>query len=136
MNTGVWKCSARSKHFDREFETLGRIRREQQNVFGIAVRGVGAFQHVALLRARRHAGGRADALHIDHHRRNLGVVCQAEQFVHQRDAGTGGGSKSARAVPGRADHHADGRQFVFGLDDACSCSCRFPDLSGTFRRIP
>ena len=73
--------------------------------------------HVALLRARGHAGGRADALHVDQHRGNFGVVGQAQQLVHERDAGAGGGRERARAVPGRADHHADGRQFVLGLQD-------------------
>ena len=43
----------------REFEALGRIRRKQQNMFRVAVRRVGAFEQIALLGARRHAGGRA-----------------------------------------------------------------------------
>ena len=34
-------------------------------MFGVAVRGVGAFEQIALLRARGHAGGRTDALHVD-----------------------------------------------------------------------
>ena len=131
MKTGVWKRSARSNDFDRELEALGRIRREQQDVFGVAVRGVGALQNIALLRARGHAGGRADALHVDDHRRNLGVVGQAQQLVHQRNAGAGGRRERARAVPGRADHHADGGQFVLGLQDAGSCSCRSRDPCGT-----
>ena len=102
---------------DREFKTFGRIRREQQNVFGIAVRSVRAFEHVTLLGAGRHTGGRTDALDVDDDRGNLGVISQAKQFIHQRDAGTGGGSERTRSVPGSADHHADCREFVFGLDE-------------------
>ena len=100
-----------------EFEALGRVGRKQQNMFGVAVRGVGAFQQIALLRAGGHAGGGADALHVDDDGGNLGIVGQAEQFIHERDAGAGGGGEGARAVPCRADHHADGGQFVLGLND-------------------
>ncbi len=48
-----------------EVEALGGVRREEQDVLGVAVRRVGARQDVALLRARRHAGRRARALHVD-----------------------------------------------------------------------
>ena len=84
-------------------------------MFRVAVRGIGAFQQVALLRARGHAGGGPDALDIDDHRRNLGVIGEPQQLIHQRDARAGGGGERARAVPGGADHHADGGQFVFRL---------------------
>ena len=55
-------------------EALLGVRREQQHVLGVAVRGVRAEQDVALLRARRHAGRGPDALHVEDHRGNLGVV--------------------------------------------------------------
>ena len=58
-----------------------------------------------------------DALDVEDHRRHFGVVREPEEFVHQRDARTGGGGEGARAVPGGADHHADGGELVFGLDE-------------------
>ena len=38
-----------------ELEAFSRIRRKQQNMFGIAMGGVGSFHQIALLSARRHA---------------------------------------------------------------------------------
>ena len=98
-------------------EGFGRVLGEQQHVLGVAVRGVGAAQQVALLRARRHAGRGTGALHVDDHGRNLGEVGEAEELLHQRDAGAGGRREGARAVPARADHHADRGELVLGLDD-------------------
>ena len=112
-----------------EIEGLGRILGEQQHVLGVAVRGVGAGDEVGLLRARRHAGRRAGALHVEHHGRNFGEIGEPEEFLHQRDAGAGGGGEGAGAVPGRADHHADRGQLVLGLDDGD----RFCLVSGSTR---
>ena len=103
--------------FRSELETFPGIGREQQNVAGVAVRGISAFHQVALLRASGHSGGWSYALHVDNHGGNFGVVSQSQQFVHQRNAGTGGGSERSRAIPGRADHHSDGGQLILGLDD-------------------
>ena len=114
--TGVCRRSARSNAVRRHVEALFRVGGVQAHVPGVAVRGVGGRADVALLRARRHAGGRTDPLHVEHHRRNLGVVGESEELLHQRDAGTGGRGERARAVPVGADHHADGGQFVLGLD--------------------
>ena len=72
---------------------------------------------IALLRARRHAGRRAGALHVEDHRGDLGEIGEPEEFLHQRDAGPGGGREGARAVPRRADHHADRGELVLGLHD-------------------
>ena len=58
------------------------------------------------------------ALHVDDHRRDLGVVGEADELAHERDAGAGRGGEGARAVPRRADHHPDRRQLVLGLHDA------------------
>ncbi len=104
-----------------EREALVGIFRKQQHVLGVAVGGIGTGDQVGLLGARRHAGGRAAALYVENHRRHLGKVGQAEEFLHQRNAGPGGGGKGARAVPCRADHHADRGQFVFGLDYGVAC---------------
>jgi hypothetical protein len=102
----------------RHLEALAGVFGKQQDVLGVAVRGVGAGEHVGLLRARRHAGRRAAALDVDQHRRDLGEVGEADELGHQRDAGAGGGGERARAVPAGADDHADRCQLVFGLDDA------------------
>jgi hypothetical protein len=42
---------------------------------------------------------------------------EAEELLHQADAGTGGRREAARAVPARTDHHADGRDLVLSLND-------------------
>src|SRR5262249_10828905 len=96
----------------REIERFGRVFREQQDVRGVAVRGGGARDQVALLRARRHAGRRPGALHVEYYRGNFGEVGQAQKLLHQRDAGTRRGGEGARAVPGGADHDADGSELV------------------------
>ena len=48
---------------------------------------------------------------------HLGVVRQAGELAHQRDAGAGGRRHRPRARPAGADHHADRRDLVLGLDD-------------------
>ena len=55
-------CAPNSKH---SFGSSGK----QQHVLGVAVRRIRAGQEVGLLRARRHAGRRAAALHVEEHRR-------------------------------------------------------------------
>ena len=116
-NTGVWKRLGEIEGLDGHGEAfLGRAR-EEHGVLGVAVREDGGGQDVALLRARGQAGGGADALHVEDHRGDFGVVAQADEFRHQRDAGTGGGGHGARARPAGAERHADGSQFVFGLHD-------------------
>ncbi len=87
MKTGVWKRSARSKALTANSKHSAGIGREEQDVLGVAVRGVGALQDVALLGARGHAGGGTDALDVDDDGGDLGVVGEAEQLVHERDAG-------------------------------------------------
>ena len=114
---GVCSRSARSKAWAREFERLGRVFRKQQHMLGVAMRGIGAGDDVALLGARRHAGRGTGALHVDDHGRNFGEIGQADEFRHQRDAGPGGGGEGAGAVPRRADHDADRGQFVLALHD-------------------
>ena len=100
-----------------QFETFRRGGRKEEHLFGVAVGGIGAAEHIALLGAGWHAGGGADPLHIDEHCRYLGKIGQAQKFVHQRNTGPGGGGKGAGSVPVRADHHADGSQFVLCLDN-------------------
>ena len=101
----------------RELEALVRVLGEEQHVLGVAVRGVGAGEDVGLLRARRHAGRGAAALHVDDGHRDLGEVREADELAHQRDARAGGGGEGARAVPAGAGDDADRGQLVLGLDD-------------------
>ena len=81
------------------------------------MRRVGAQHQVPLLRARRHAGRRTGPLHVEDDGRHFGVVREADELGHQRDPGTRRRRERARAGPRRADHHADGRQLVFRLED-------------------
>ena len=74
-------------------------------------------EQVRLLGARRHAGRRAAALHVEHHHRNFGEIGEAEELLHQRNARARGRGEGARAVPARADRDADGGDLVLGLDD-------------------
>ena len=107
-----------------EGEGFVRVLREQQNVLGIPMRGVGGGEDVGLLRAGRHAGRWAAALDVEDDRRDLGEIRQPDEFLHQRDAGPGGRSKRAGAVPGSPDHHADRRQLVLCLDNGVAVLLR------------
>ena len=98
-------------------EAFIRVLREQQYMLGVTVRGIGATQDVGLLRARGHAGAGPAALHVDYGDRNFGKVGQTNELGHQRDAGAGGGSKGACAIPACAHHHANRGQLVLGLHD-------------------
>ena len=116
----------------RELEALGRVLGEQQHVLGVAVRSVGAREHVRLLGARRHAGRRPAALHVDQHDRDLGEIGEPDELAHQRDAGAGGRGERARAVPAGADRDADRGELVLALDDRVTCSCPSRDRRGSF----
>ncbi len=89
-------------------------------MLGIAVREDRGGEQVALLRARGKARGGAHALHVEDYRGDVGVVAQADEFRHERDARSGGGSHGAGARPSGAERHADAGQFVFGLHDGVS----------------
>ena len=102
----------------RHGEAFVRVPWKEQHMLGVAMRGIGATHDVRLLRARRHTRGWAGALHIENDRGNFRVIRKANEFTHQRYAGTAGGGKGSRAVPGRSQHHANRCQFVFGLDNA------------------
>ena len=84
-------------------------------MLGVAVRGIRTGEHIRLSRARGHAGGRAAALNVVDDDRDLGEIGQPQKLVHQRDARPRRRGERARAVPGRADGHADGRQFILSL---------------------
>ena len=128
--TGVWKRSARSKRWVRHFEAFGRVGGEQQDVFGIAVRGVGTFEDVALLSSGRHARRRADTLHVDDHGRNFRVVGEAHSSFISETPGPAVDVKERRRSR-CADDHGDGGQFILGLEDD---ELLLP-VSGSFRYI-
>ena len=117
MMTGVCSRSAMSSASAEKSKHSLRRRRDQHHVLRIAVRCVHRRHQVSLLRARRHAGGRTGALHVDEHRRNLGEICETQELTHQRKARATRCGEGARAVPCRADDHADGGEFVFRLHD-------------------
>ena len=70
-----------------------------------------------MLGARGHTGRGAGTLHVDQYRWHLGEVGEAQKFAHERHAWTAGGRERACAVPVGADHHAHGRELVFGLNN-------------------
>ncbi len=95
----------------RELESFRRVFWKQQHVLGVAVRGIGAGDDVALLGPRRHARGGTGALHVHDHGRDFREIGQPDELRHQRDAGAGGRGEGARPVPGRADDDADRGEF-------------------------
>ena len=118
-----------------EFERFAGAVRDQQHVLGVAVRGEGAEQEVGLLGAGRHAGRRPAALHVEDDHGDLGEIGEAEELLHQRDAGAGGRGEGARAVPAGADHHADRRDLVLRLHDREVLLARRADRRGSGRRV-
>ena len=74
-------------------------------------------EQVRLLRAGRHAGRRAAALHVEHYDRDFREIGEAEEFLHQRNAGARGRGEGARAVPAGPDRDADGGDLILRLDD-------------------
>ena len=63
-----------------------------------------------------------------------GKIGQADKFGHETDAGTAGGGHGACPGPSGAHDHADGRQFVFRLDDGVGGLARF-GVGAQFGRI-
>ena len=114
--TGVWKRSAMSKACVAEVEALLHRAGQQHDVLGVAVGEECGGEQVGLRGARGHAGRGAGALHVEDDAGDLGEVAEAGELGHERNAGTGGGGHGARARPAGAEHHADGGEFVFGLD--------------------
>ena len=117
-------------HEDRSLEALGQIEgvdrhveafrdagRQQHDVLRVAVGAVDHRENVRLLRACRKTRAGSDARDIEDHDGNLRVVGQADELVHQRDAGARRRRHRAGARPSGADRHADCRQFVFSLHD-------------------
>ena len=98
-------------------EGLIGILRQQQDMLGVAVGGIGAGQNIRLLGARRDAGGWTAALHIEQDRWNFGEIGEAKELLHERDTRTGCCGEGPGTVPAGSHHHADGGEFVLGLHD-------------------
>ena len=105
------------KSLDRHRVTLLNRGREQQDVLGVAVGENGGREDVALGGPRGQARRRSHALDVENHGRHFRVVAETDELRHQRDTRPGGGGHGARARPSRPDHHTDGGQLVFSLDD-------------------
>ena len=119
MNTGVWNRSARSNAVTAKWKHSSGLAGNSRMCLVSPCDGVGARQDVALLGARRHAGRRPGALHVDDHRRDLGVVRQARSARSSaRCPGPAVEVKARAPFQRRADHHADRGQLVLGLQDA------------------
>src|SRR3984957_14256075 len=106
-----------NKRARAKFERLAWPIWDQEHMLGVAVLWEGGREKVRLLGARWHAGGRAAALNVEQHHRDLGEIGEAEELLHQRNARTGGGSEGARAVPASADRNADRGDLILGLDE-------------------
>ena len=96
------------ERLDGHLKALLGIRREEQEMLGVAVRGVGEREQIGLLRARRHAGRWAAALHVDEDRGDVGVVREPDELLHERDAGARRVRERSRARPPGTDHDARG----------------------------
>ena len=70
------------------------------------------------MRARRHTGGRTSALDVEDDGRNLGVVREPDELLHQRDAGSRCIRERARARPACTDGDARGGELVLRLKNA------------------
>ena len=131
-------------HEDHDLETLGQIERlhrhrvalfdrgrDQHDLLGVAVRQHSGREQVPLRRARRQPGGRPHALDVEHDAGNFGVVREAGELAHQRDAGARRRRHGPRARPAGADHHPNRRNLVFRLDDGVGRLARLRDPCGT-----
>ena len=104
----------------RHAEALGHAARQQHGMTRVAVRELGHKLDVALRGARWQSGGRTHALDVPDDAGNFDVVAQSGELRHQRNSWSGSGGHGARSRPSRAQNHADGGEFVFGLHDGKS----------------
>ena len=105
---------------DGDPEAVHQAGRRQHGALDFAVRAVHRQVQIALLVARRHARRRTRALRVDDHAGDLGHTRQAEHLGHQAEARAGRGRHRLLAGVRRAEHHADRRDLVFGLDDGAA----------------
>ena len=80
------------------------------------LRPIHGLVEVGLLGLGRQAGGRAAALGVDDHQRQLGGDGEADRLGLERDAGAGAGGDAEAAGIGGADRGAGGGDLVLGLE--------------------
>jgi hypothetical protein len=119
------------ERLEREFVAFLDGAGNEQHVFGIAVGEVVGGEDVALAGARGQAGAGSHALDVDDHAGDFGEVGEAGHLGHERDAGAGSGGHRSRAHPAGAEDHADGGDFVLGLDDGVGGFAGFGVFAGT-----
>ena len=115
----------------RHLVALGDGRRQQEDVAAVAVRQAGGEGDVLLRGAGRQAGRRADALDVEDHRRQLGVVGQAGELGHQRDARAGGRASSSGRPPTTRRPPCRARRSRPRPGPRRSSPCRSPCRCGT-----
>src|SRR5437660_863075 len=93
---------------DREREALFGRAGEEERMARVAMGEERVLEDIALRGARRKAGGGTDAFHVEDDGGDFGVVAQADEFAHERDAGAGRGGHGAGTRPGGTESHADG----------------------------
>ena len=98
-----------------EFKTLVDRPRQEADVLSVTVAGVVADEQVALRNARWHAGAWTYTLNIPDYPRNLCVVTEAKELLHQADARPGCSGHRACTSPARAQHHANRSQLILSL---------------------
>ena len=106
--------------FERDPEAVARRRGRENRNRRLGISAEQRLQQIRLLGFRREAGGRAAALNVADHERQLDRDREAERFGLQRHARAGSRGDAERAGVGRADRRSDGGDFVLGLkrDDA------------------
>ena len=96
-------------------QAVGNRQRRGHDMRRVAVQPVDGDVEVALLRLGGDAGRRPRSHHVDDDERDFRGHGEAEQFDHQRQAGTGRRRQRRHAAIARADDHVDRGQFVLGL---------------------
>ena len=89
----------------------------QQNMAGVAMGGTIHQRDVRLLRPCRQTRGGAAALDNKKYARNLGIVGEADSFVHQRNPRPGSRGHRAGSGPPSTGNHTCGRDLIFSLND-------------------
>ena len=98
-----------------EREALLHRAGQEQDLLGVAVGEERRRDDVALCGAGGQPGGGPDPLDVEDHAGDLGVVAQAGQLGHERDARAARGGHGPRTGPARSQHHAHGGELVLGL---------------------
>ena len=85
-------------------------------MFGISVTCFSQEIEVALLGACRESRGGPDPVYIPNDSGNLCEICQADEFRHQGDTGSGGAGHASPPGPACSKNHACSCKLVLSLD--------------------